>query len=71
MKFHLYRNASGDWAWTLLARNGRKVANGGEGYKRFGAMARTLAGIFAGSKHEAALNYALALHRLAAAGAKH
>jgi hypothetical protein len=60
VKFHLYRNASGDWAWTLIARNGKKVANGGEGYKRFGAMVRTLRRIFAGSPHESALDAAIA-----------
>lgn len=59
MKFHLYRNASGDWAWTLIARNGRKVANGGEGYERFGAMERTLRSIFGGSPHSQALDDAL------------
>jgi hypothetical protein len=60
MKFHLYRNATGDWAWTLIARNGKKVANGGEGYRRFGAMVRTLRGIFGGSLHAAALEKAVA-----------
>lgn len=51
MKFRLYKNATGDWAWTLIARNGKKVANGGEGYKRFGAMCRTLRAIFGTSPH--------------------
>jgi hypothetical protein len=60
MKFHLYRNATGDWAWTLIARNGKKVACGGEGYKRFGAMVRTLRGIFGGSSLVVALEKAVA-----------
>lgn len=66
MKFHLYRNASGDWAWTLIARNGRKVANGGEGYKRFGAMARTLNGIFAYGALAEKLQGAIAEHKRSA-----
>lgn len=65
MKFDLYKNASGEWAWRLVARNGCNVANGGEGYKRFGTMARTLARIFAGSSHEAALHSAIAVRRAA------
>jgi uncharacterized protein YegP (UPF0339 family) len=43
MKFDVYREsdgdlgdlaAPGDWRWRLRARNGRIVAEGGEGYKR-------------------------------------
>lgn len=26
--------SSNDWRWTLIASNGRKVANSGEGYRR-------------------------------------
>lgn len=63
MKFHLYRNASGDWAWTLIARNGKKVANGGEGYKRFSAMVRTLNSIFAYGALAEELQGAIAEHR--------
>lgn len=32
--------AKGDWYWRVTARNGRKVAVGGEGYKRRQAAMR-------------------------------
>lgn len=31
-KFRLYRDAAGEWRWTLVADNGRKIADSGEGY---------------------------------------
>lgn len=34
MKFHIYRDARGEWRWRLKARNGRIVADSGEGYVR-------------------------------------
>lgn len=53
MKFKLYRENSGmtlgDWRWKLLATNGRIIANGGEGYQKFGDMMRTLHSIFQSS----------------------
>lgn len=30
----LYRDRNKKWRWRLVARNGKKVANGGEGYSR-------------------------------------
>ncbi len=30
--FHLYKDANGEWRWTLYAANNRKIANSGEGY---------------------------------------
>ena len=32
MFFHLYRDASLQWRWTLYAANNRKIADSGEGY---------------------------------------
>lgn len=32
MHFEIYRDKAGEWRWTLYASNGRKVADGGEGY---------------------------------------
>lgn len=29
---HVYRDRKGEWRWRAVSRNGRKVANGGEGY---------------------------------------
>jgi uncharacterized protein YegP (UPF0339 family) len=34
MKFHIYKDRNKHWRWRLLARNGRKIANSGEGYVR-------------------------------------
>ena len=30
----IYRDDKKQFRWTLIARNGRKLANGGEGYQR-------------------------------------
>ncbi len=32
--FKIYRDARGEWRWRLVARNGRIIAEGGEGYVR-------------------------------------
>jgi uncharacterized protein YegP (UPF0339 family) len=32
MAFHLYRDAQGYWRWRLVAANGRRIADSGEGY---------------------------------------
>lgn len=32
MFYHLYKDVSGYWRWTLYAANNRKIANSGEGY---------------------------------------
>jgi uncharacterized protein YegP (UPF0339 family) len=34
MKFHIYQDKRGEWRWRLKARNGRIVADSGEGYVR-------------------------------------
>lgn len=34
MRCKLFKDKRGEWRWTLCARNGRKVATSGEGYKR-------------------------------------
>lgn len=31
-QFVLYRDARGEWRWTLYAENGRKIADSAEGY---------------------------------------
>lgn len=33
-RLHVYKDRKGEWRWTLYARNGKKLANSGEGYKR-------------------------------------
>lgn len=32
MHFVLYRDQANQWRWTLIAANGRKLADSGEGY---------------------------------------
>lgn len=34
MTWELYEDAAGEWRWRLVARNGRIVADSGEGYTR-------------------------------------
>jgi uncharacterized protein len=45
MKFIVYKDSAGEWRWTLRARNGRKVADGAEGYKRQKSITDMLAKI--------------------------
>lgn len=59
MKFTLYRDQAGEWRWRLRAKNGRIVAEGGEGYKRYSAMVRTLNGLFETGAARVALNKAI------------
>lgn len=33
MHVKVYKDRAGQWRWTLYARNGRKIATCGEGYK--------------------------------------
>lgn len=40
MKFHIYQDAKGEWRWRLKARNGRIVADSGEGYVRKGGAVK-------------------------------
>lgn len=34
MKFHIYRDKKHEWRWRLKSRNGKIIADSGEGYKR-------------------------------------
>jgi len=34
MKFLIYKDSKKEWRWSLIARNGRIIADGSEGYKR-------------------------------------
>lgn len=42
MKFIIYPGKSGDWYWKLVAKNGRSIAVGGEGYDSAGNARRAL-----------------------------
>lgn len=42
MKITIYKDDNKEWRWRLRARNGRILADSGEGYKRKAALMRTL-----------------------------
>lgn len=42
MKLIKYRDRKKEWRWRIVARNGRKLAHGGEGYKRQADMNKAL-----------------------------
>jgi uncharacterized protein YegP (UPF0339 family) len=42
MKLELYKDEHKEWNWRLIARNGRTVAHGSEGYKKRATMKKTL-----------------------------
>jgi uncharacterized protein YegP (UPF0339 family) len=44
MKLETYKDLLGEWRWRIKSR-GRKIANGGEGYKRKSTMLRTIAAL--------------------------
>jgi uncharacterized protein YegP (UPF0339 family) len=48
MKLAVYQDRRGLWRWRLTARNGRIVADGGEGYKRRADLDRALERVIAG-----------------------
>ena len=39
--FDVYRDTVGEWRWRLWAKNGKVVADSGEGYKRKAGAVRT------------------------------
>jgi len=47
MKVEIYRDARDEWRWRLRHRNGRILADSGEGYKRRSACVRAWSRIFA------------------------
>lgn len=34
MHFYVYKDKKGEWRWKLRAKNGKIIADSGEGYKR-------------------------------------
>jgi len=42
MKLELYKDEEKEWNWRIIARNGRVVAYGSEGYKKRATMKKTL-----------------------------
>lgn len=45
MKFLLYCDKHKEFRWRLVARNGRVIADSGEGYKRIAACKRGIANV--------------------------
>lgn len=48
MTFHIFKDKKREWRWTLYAKNGRKIATCGEGYKRKGQVKRMIQKIIMG-----------------------
>ena len=43
MKIEIYEDDAGEWRWRMVARNGKIVADSGEGYRRrLGALRAVL-----------------------------
>lgn len=42
MKFVIYKDAAKEYRWRLVSRNGRIIANSGEGYKRKITMRKSI-----------------------------
>lgn len=42
MKFKVYKDTLGEWRWTLYASNGKRIADGSEGYKRKATLLRMI-----------------------------
>ncbi len=49
MKLEVYKDKRGEWRWRVKTRNGKLVAEGGEGYKNKKSMVRNLVKFFAGA----------------------
>lgn len=45
-QLRVYKDRKKEWRWTLIHSNGRKLANGGEGYKHRRDLLKVVAGLF-------------------------
>lgn len=45
-RLKIYKDRKREWRWTLIHSNGKKLANGGEGYRRRIDMLRVIASLF-------------------------
>jgi uncharacterized protein YegP (UPF0339 family) len=62
VKFLIYRDALKEFRWRLVARNGRVVAEGGEGYKKRQSVYRQLRKIFCSYDFSARIEKAIEEH---------
>ncbi len=42
MRLELYKDVDKEWRWKIVARNGRTVVEGPEGYRKRATMKKTL-----------------------------
>ena len=42
MKYHIFKDAKGEWRWHLRAANGKNIASSGEGYKNEADCAKVI-----------------------------
>ena len=45
-RLRIYQDRNKEWRWTLFAKNGKKLANGGESYKRRRDLLKIVAMLF-------------------------
>jgi len=50
MRLELYKDIDKEWRWKIVARNGRIVAVGDEGYRKRATMKKTLRRLVDGFK---------------------
>jgi len=48
MTFIIYKDHRNEWRWTLHAKNGKKIADCGEGYQRRGQVRKMIKKIIIG-----------------------
>jgi len=45
-KLQIYNDTKNEFRWSLIAKNGRIIANSGEGYRRYKTMFKTINNLF-------------------------
>lgn len=48
MRLRVYRDKAGEWRWRVFSRNGRIMADSGEGYRRQSSCRDAARKLFAG-----------------------
>jgi uncharacterized protein YegP (UPF0339 family) len=51
MRIEIYEDTQGEWRWSLLASNGRILADGAEGYETESSVKRAVKSLIAKLKH--------------------
>ena len=50
MRIELYKDIDKEWRWRIIARNGRIISDGQEGYRKRATMLKTLRRLKSGWK---------------------